>query len=351
MKKEILLLTGRNKFFGQTRKPWVSIDTDLLIEKLQEYGFTVNAMEFDDIVNSTEIISNSIVFYTFNQKIEYRNYIQDAINSLSKNSNIIIPSYELLLCHENKGYQELYKKQKGIKSLESFYLSSYKDIEKYTLKFPIVLKTVDGSNGKGVFLCHNKEELISKAKSLGKLTVFEKLDLFRRKYLRKQKKIADYPEYSNISDYYLYKDYIEQEKRFILQEFVPNQKYDFRVLVIFDKYFVMKRHNRDNDFRASGAKKFDCEIEYDEKLLNKAKEIFKLMDSPYLSMDFIYNENISEYSLIKFQALHFGISAITKGNGYYQYKGQWEFKEYKTKFEYELAYGLVKYIEHKYGIL
>ncbi len=30
---------------------------------------------------------------------------------LDDGSNFIIPSYEMLLCHEDKGFQELYKKK------------------------------------------------------------------------------------------------------------------------------------------------------------------------------------------------------------------------------------------------
>ena len=45
------------------------------------------------------------------------------------------------------------------------------------------------------------------------------------------------------------KDYV------YFQKFLPNNKYDIRIVVIGDRAFGFIRYNRENDFRASGSGK------------------------------------------------------------------------------------------------
>jgi len=349
---ELVLLTDKNRFFGQTRKPWVSIDTEAFVQYLLDYGLKVKEYEFHRLVNSTKTITNTNIFYTFSQKENLRNYILDVMFYLNEIGNNIIPSLELLKCHENKGFQELYKKSIGLDQFKSFYFSSIDELKEYSIDYPIVIKTIDGSNGKGVFLCKSIDEIEKKIGRFSTLPFDEKIDLFRRKYLRERKVIQEYPNYSNKQDYLEYKDYITPKLRFIAQEFIPNQRNDFRVLAIEDRYFVIKRHNRNNDFRASGSKLFDSNFDADENLLNTAKYIKSIIvGTPYLSMDFIFDERDNKYYLLEFQALHFGVSAILKNDGYYaNNNGNWKKNVCKTTFEEQLAWGLFNYLKRQDGI-
>ena len=40
---------------------------------------------------------------------------------------------------------------------------------------------------------------------------------------------------------------------FYVQDFIPNNNFDIRVIVVCDKAFAIKRYVRKNDFRASGS--------------------------------------------------------------------------------------------------
>ncbi len=51
MNKKIILLTDKNNFFGQTRKPWVSIDTRQFIESFKQHGFQIEKFTFDEMAN------------------------------------------------------------------------------------------------------------------------------------------------------------------------------------------------------------------------------------------------------------------------------------------------------------
>ncbi len=347
-KKKIVFITGNNNFFGQTRKPWVSMNTDLIRKILEEKGFEIEKYSIHELVNGEHEIRNSIIFYSFSQKENVRGFLKDLIYTLKSLGNIVIPEYDFLLCHENKGYQEIFKKRLGIKSLHAFYFSSLRELSEYKLTFPSVLKRVDGSNGKGVFLVNSFEELQTKLKEFQKVDFLTKLDLLRRKYIRKEKSYAEYPGYTNKKDLAEYTDYVTKEDNFVLQQFIPNLKFDYRVLVISDRFYVTRRHNRDNDFRASGAKKFDFDFTPSAGLLNFAKEIYGKFDSPYLSIDIC--EADGKFYLIEYQALHFGINVFVKNKGFYsECEGDWTFEAHRGSIEESIAYGLADFIKDKFG--
>jgi len=341
--KNIILLT-KNHFFGQTRKPWVSLDYDKMEEILKQDGFEIQQYEFHEILNKNIEIKDSIIFYTFSQKPEIRNYINDVLTYFSNFNNVLIPNLDLLKCHENKGFQELYKRSLDIKSLNAFYFSNILDLKSYEFHFPIVFKTIDGSNGRGVRLIRNNKELFQTVKKYERINFFEKLDLFRRKYFRKKRTYEEYPNYCNEKDLIQYSEYIKPSKRFVLQEFIPNLKWDFRVLIVSDRYYITKRYVRENDFRASGAKKFDFNFEPNSQILNFAKNIYLKFDNPFLSIDIAFDGK--DCYLLEYQALHFGLNVLVKSKGYYSNSNEkWILNKKKPEIEEDLMYGLVRYLK------
>ena len=347
MNGKITLLTGYDHFFGQTRKPWVSLNTKALIEDLEKHGIQVTEYPFHKVMNGEIEIREAVVFYTFSQRENLRHYIKDTVYALQNNGNVLIPSYELLHCHENKGYQESQKRALGITNLPSLYFSSKRELEEYVINYPVVLKTIEGSNGKGVFLIKSKEQLLDTIKKLEpKASITTKLDLFRRKYLRLPKKFMGYDLFDSKKDFEQYRDYITPEICFVLQRFVPGLQFDYRVIILGEHYYVTKRLTRKDDFRASGAKRFTFDFQAPEELLTYSKEFFDKFDSPCLSLDIGVKDN--EFFLFEFQALHFGINAIVRGKGYYLNSGgNWSFVNHKPVFEKELSHALLTYLHKK----
>ena len=344
--KEIVVLTGYSGFFGQTRKPWISIDTDLFGRELASRGIRFHRYEFHEIVNSKVELRDSYVFYSFSHRDNLRHYIRDCLLYLESCGNTLIPSLQLFDCHENKGWQELFRKIHGLKDLNSYYFSSKREMADYDLKFPLVFKTLNGSNSTGVALVHSFSNVHKElAKRTPQPTVLQKIDFWRRRYLRKHKEFPGYPNYDLLKDATEYQDYMSPEIPFVLQEFIPGLSYDYRVIVLGDKYFISKRHTKARDFRASGAKLFDFHISNPESILDKAKEIYSIMHCPFISLDFGEDDKGNIY-LFEFQASHFGVNAIVRGGGYYQKEsGDWHFRESKPVFERYLAQGLVHFLE------
>lgn len=341
---ELVVLTSRKKFFGQTRKPWSSLDVDKMIGMFEARGYKVTLYEFHQLINSGIQLKNKTIFYAFSQKENYRQYIRDIMYSLSKD-NRIIPSYDFLMCHENKGYQEIFKKHIGFEGLRGEYYTSANELDPDSIKYPIILKAVKGSNGKGVFLVKDKKALKKTTDSLkNKFSLFTNIDLLRRKYFRK-KKFSDYPLYSDRQDYLEYKEYLEVEENFVLQQFVPDLDFDYRVLIAHDRYYVMKRSVKKGDFRASGSKKFSFSKIPEKALLNYARGVYQYFDTPFLSIDVLFNG--TQYDLVEFQALHFGTSSITKSTGFFQSaaENQWQYVDENPELEKVFATTIMAYLE------
>ncbi|MFO8066932.1 MAG: hypothetical protein R6U11_05050 [Bacteroidales bacterium] len=343
--KNLVILTCKNRFFGQTRKPWTSLKTDVLFDVLSNNGFNVEMYDFHEVFNKNISIKDKTIFYSFSQKNYYRQYINDIIYHLSK-SNRIIPSYDLLKCHENKGYQEIFKREIGLNSLNAMYFTSLDEVDFSSLSYPVVLKTTEGTNSKGVFLIKQESDFNKiKHKLESKISFGKKLDLFRRKYFRK-KKFEEYPEFSDRQDYIEYKEYIRQEKNFIIQDFVAGLDFDYRVLIAHNRYYVMRRDVKKGDFRASGSKLFKFSKNFDKELLNYSKSVYEKFDIPFLSIDVLYNG--SEYYLGEYQALHFGMSAMAKSEGFFVFdnnSADWQFKTEKPELEKVFANTLTAYLE------
>jgi hypothetical protein len=74
------------------------------------------------------------------------------------------------------------------------------------------------------------------------------------------------------------------------QEFLPDNKFDTRLIIIGDRCFGVRRYNRKNDFRASGSGllEYDPSL-FDLKAIKEAFDICEKLNSKTLAIDFLYN--------------------------------------------------------------
>ena len=86
----------------------------------------------------------------------------------------------------------------------------------------------------------------------------------------------------------------QREKGYIyFQDFLPNNNYDTRLIVIGNRCFGVRRYTRDNDFRASGSgiKAYDPEL-FDHQFIKIAFEITKKLGAQSVAFDFIWDNDI-----------------------------------------------------------
>jgi hypothetical protein len=129
----------------------------------------------------------------------------------------------------------------------------------------------------------------------------------------------------------------------VLQGYVDGLKGDYRVIAYGDKFYVLYRGNRTDDFRASGSMKFNHDVQLPEGLLDYAKKVFESFDVPYIALDIGIKKG--EFFLFEFQFLSFGQYTLEKSSFYYHFKdGKWQKQFEKPNLEREIATSVSEYI-------
>lgn len=110
---------------------------------------------------------------------------------------------------------------------------------------------------------------------------------------------------------------IREKGYVLLQDFIPNNKFDIRVIVTANRAFAIKRMVRYNDFRASGSGK----IKYDKDEINIdciriAFSVNALLSAQSIAFDFIFDE--------KNNPLIVEISYGYEVDYYYECPGYWD---------------------------
>lgn len=326
---KLYIATLPNGYFGSAPNSWDTLDLKLLSEPFRSDNFDIEYISITDILY-VDFNKSDILIYTSFEHEEVRQYLKDVLYYV-KDKCLLVPKYEILLAHENKGFQEVMRKDIGINVLAGKYIF---DIEHMNYSTPFVLKTPDGAGSSGVNLIKSAEDLKNIKKDTLKTDSKRKLKNFIRS---KQLTREQYARYL-----YAYKNF----KRYIAQPFLDGLTCDYRVLAIEDRFYAMRRDVKKGDFRASGSKKFhyhDVPLE----VLSYAREISSKIDNPYLSIDIAFKDNVPY--LIEFQGTNFGSSVVRNSKGYYSLStaNEWEFHTQKPQLEEALSHGLYEYVKRK----
>jgi len=170
-----------------------------------------------------------------------------------------------------------------------------------TCSFPKVFKLRGGAGSVNVKLINNRLEakkIINKAFSNG----FNPFD----KYTRLKDRIFDFKRDRNLKSLkkvfggflrLLIKNEIEKfsskEIGYVyFQDFIKDNSFDTRVIVIGERCFAVRRYVRNNDFRASGSGLIEYRKEFfDERILKMAFEISNKLNSQCAAFDFVLDNN------------------------------------------------------------
>lgn len=338
---KICLLTDYHNTFSSKygSKPYRSgYDKQKLIDYFKDFGYTLGIIKISDIQFLNIDWKDKLILYTSSEEpgLYYKQYIEDIIYSLKLKGAILIPPFELLRANNDKVFMELLRdivfndivfKSFTFSSLEDV----YNNLDK--LPFPLVFKTADQALSSGVSLIKNKKELIHHIKKTCKTYSFKQII----KENIRQKKHSGYKKES----FY--------QRKFILQPFIANLKFDWKVLIYGNRIFILKRHTRKNDFRASGSHinyKAGSEADFPLKYLDNLVEFKEKLNVPNISIDFV-TDGKRGY-IIEFQAINFGTSTILYCKDYcIKENGQWIFKKIDTDLEEIYTNSIVHFLKKK----
>lgn len=195
--------------------------------------------------------------------------------------------------------------------------------------YPKVFKLKGGASSSNVSLVHSSKSAINKInRAFGKgFSLYNRWGGVKeayRKYRNNKTKLRGL--LGSIKLFFTSKDFAKKlgnEKGYVyFQEFIPNNTFDIRVIVIGNRAFALKRMVRENDFRASGS----GHIIYDKEQIDKqcvklAFEVNKKLKAQSVAYDFIYDKNNSP--LIVEISYAFATRAYDLCPGYWDENLQW----------------------------
>lgn len=286
-----------NGYFGNAAQSWISINVEKIRTYLESKGIECQIISILDL-EQLELSFEDTVFYCSFDNVDVANYIRDLLYFYNKKTNLV-PNFDMLMCFENKGAQEIYKKHNNILGLRGSYQF---ELSEAKFSYPKVFKINTGAASSGVYLLKNHNDLKIVRKKFFKVSLKRTLIKLIRRF-----KLS--PE-----EYRIYSYRYDKYTPYVLQDFVSDLDRDYKILIFGEKYFVLTRYVRKNDFRASGSGKFEF-LEVNENLLFFAKEIFLKLRVPNASLDIAEKEG--QYYLIEFQAVNFGPYTVYQSPFYY----------------------------------
>lgn len=169
------------------------------------------------------------------------------------------------------------------------------------ISFPKVFKLRGGSGSINVSLVKTKgkaRHLIKKAFTIGFLPVNRISGLKDRfRILQRDKNLASVKKvaggFGRLFIHREFERFSPNQKGYIyFQDFIPNNYYDTRLVVIGNRCFGCRRYCRKNDFRASGSGLCEYEPElFDKKTIQYAFETAKKLEAQSVAFDFVLDDN------------------------------------------------------------
>ncbi|NOU18354.1 MAG: hypothetical protein HOO91_12430 [Bacteroidales bacterium] len=215
------------------------------------------------------------------------------------------------------------------------------------IQYPIVFKLRCGAGSQNVQLVKsftNAKRLIDKSystgfKSTNKPQVLRDrlIKLFRYKNKR---------SFINVikSTYRLFipkfdEKIIHREIGYVMfQEFLPNNDFDTRIIVLGNRCFGIRRYNRKNDFRASGSGFLDYDPEQiDTRAIKLSFDIASKLETRLLALDFLFDKQNNP--VVTEMSYGFAVEAYDDCMGYWDNKLIWH--EGKQNLQYLMVEDLI----------
>lgn len=340
MDKEIvLLLDYRNQFYFSTRYRGASVDVEKLKQYFKVAGYNLILKHFSEIDFRKDDFKNKFVLYQSSEdpSLLYKDYIEDVLLAIQLQGSKLIPDFKYFRAHHNKVFMEFLRDILPIKEIKNITSKSFGTVEEYRKSKSFtdcdvaVLKPGSGTRSSRISLlnCQSKKE--RHTHKISRSFTFDNFKLL----ISKIKTGKCFTPMSN------------NRHKFIIQNFVAGLDGDYRILVYGEKYYVVFRQNRDNDFRASGSGKLFFEIQLPEGLLDYAKSVYTQFNTPFMSLDIGYMDG--KFYLFEYQCLCLGQHTLEKSKFYYKNtkSSVWEKIEESPDLEREISSTVIQYIKNR----
>jgi len=337
MQKIILLTDYLERFSSKwAAMPYRSgMDKTRLIEYFSASGYDCEFLNFSELDFRGNSFSGVPVLYSTSEDTagHYRDYIEDVLLGLACQGAFLIPRFELFRAHHNKVFMEILRDLMPINESQNIRTKHFGTLEDLFCKiseitFPCVVKRASGAGSSGVFKASSEKELIKCVKKISRTPYwFDEIWDFGRSLK--------------------HKGYIRESRhrnKYIVQTFIEGLTHDWKVLVFDDRFYVLRRSNRKNDFRASGSGMLEYRQDTPGEVLDLAQEIYRFLDVPNISIDVAYDGK--QTYLLEFQCVGFGTHALDTSPFYFKRKnGNWRSVIEESILEKVYAESITNFVE------
>lgn len=289
----------------------------------------VNAYD-SDIVSQ---LSDCDAFMWHHSHQNYKDvlFAKQMLYSLQMVGKKVFPDFNTVWHFDDKVGQKYLLEAVGAPLVPSYVFYTKQDALKWiaTTDFPKVFKLRGGAGSQNVMLVRDKTsalKLINKAFGHG----FKQYDAWgnlKERWRRYRLGKTDLKDVAKGVVRFVYPTDFERmhqhEKGYVyFQEFIPNNTFDIRVVVVGDKAFALKRMTRKNDFRASGSGSIIYrKEEIDERCVKIAFEVNHKLKAQSIAYDFVFDRENNP--LIVEISYGYSAPAYDRCEGYWTEDMQW----------------------------
>ena len=227
-------------------------------------------------------------------------FAKQLLYSLQMAGKKVFPDFNTVWHFDDKVGQKYLLEAVGAPLVPSYVFYTKQDALKWigTTDFPKVFKLRGGAGSTNVKLVRTRKEAVHITKKAFK-SGFKYHDpkvYFADALLKyKNKKISFFDLLKSLVRFFIPPVYARMghnEKGYTyFQDFMPNNNFDIRIVVVGDKAFALKRMTRKGDFRASGSGSIIYRKEdIDESCVKIAFEVNKKLKAQSIAYDFVFDK-------------------------------------------------------------
>lgn len=289
----------------------------------------VNAYDSDIVAQ----ISECTAFMWHHHHADYKDvlFAKQLLYSLQQAGIKVFPDFNTTWHFDDKVGQKYLLEAIGAPLVPSYAFYTKKEAMEWIDKtdFPKVFKLRGGAGSANVKLARTKSQakkLVNKAFGRG-FTQFDRFSHFKERFSKwRQGKDTFIGVCKGFARFFIPTEFAKmhhREKGYVyFQEFIPNNNFDIRVVVVGDKAFALKRLVRKGDFRASGSGNtvYDRH-QLDERCVRMAFDANEKIKSQSIAYDFVFDKDNNP--LIVEISYGYTATAYDKCEGYWDKDLRW----------------------------
>ncbi|MBN1364263.1 MAG: hypothetical protein JW976_05590 [Syntrophaceae bacterium] len=291
----------------------------------------VNCYDYDILDQLKEF--NALVFHIVNYVYQDMFFARSILHSAKKMGLSVFPDFNDAWHFDDKIAETYALQSAGAPIPKSWMFYTFDDLLKWAdgfIELPVVAKLRTGSGSHNVVLIKSKSQLISYAKQMfsNGLSPVPNIGFKASSQLNSSKNMGDIVKRLKKLPFFLHtlsraKQFPREKNYVYLQEFIPNNGFDLKVVAVNDKVSYLCRNTRKGEFRASGG----GDLFYDKRLVTEdiIKSAFKTnkkLGFQCMGYDYVVDKRTNKGVIVE-MSYGFSHEAILQAKGHWNREMKW----------------------------